>query len=76
MCTKLEFLEKKIEVIEDVSGSDFVGQSAKAPHNDDSIVILPASFVKSDNGTGIVMSVPAHAPVSYTHLTLPTNREV
>ena len=65
---KLEFLEKKIEVIEDVSGSDFVGQSAKASHNDDSIVILPASFVKSDNGTGIVMSVPAHAPFDYQAL--------
>ena len=65
---KLEFLEKKIEVIEDVSGSDFVGQSTKAPHNDDSIVILPASFVKSDNGTGIVMSVPAHAPFDYQAL--------
>ena len=68
-CTrKLGFLEKKIEVIEDVSGSDFVGQSAKAPHNSDSIVILPASFVKSDNGTGIVMSVPAHAPFDYQAL--------
>jgi len=65
---KLGFLEKKIEVIEDVSGSDFVGQSAKAPHNSDSIVILPASFVKSDNGTGIVMSVPAHAPLDYQAL--------
>ena len=65
---KLEFLEKKIEVIEDVSGSDFVGQSTKAPHSDDSIVILPASFVKSDNGTGIVMSVPAHAPFDYQAL--------
>jgi len=65
---KLGFLEKKIEVIEDVSGSDFVGQSVKAPHNSDSIVILPASFVKSDNGTGIVMSVPAHAPFDYQAL--------
>jgi len=65
---KLGFLEKKIEVIEDVSGSDFVGQSAKTPHSSDSIVILPASFVKSDNGTGIVMSVPAHAPFDYQAL--------
>jgi len=62
---KLEFLGKKIEVIEDVLGSDFVGQSAKAPHSSDSVLILPASFVKSDNGTGIVMSVPAHAPFDY-----------
>jgi len=65
---KLGFLEKKIEVMEDVSGSDFVGQSVKAPHSSDSIVILPASFVKSDNGTGIVMSVPAHAPFDYQAL--------
>jgi len=65
---KLGFLEKKIEVIEDISGSDFVGQSAKTPHSSDSIVILPASFVKSDNGTGIVMSVPAHAPFDYQAL--------
>ena len=65
---KLTFLEKKIEIIEDVSGSDFVGQSTKAPHNDESIIILPASFVKSDNGTGIVMSVPAHAPFDYQAL--------
>ena len=65
---KLEFLEKKIEVIEDILGSDFVGQSAKAPHSSDSVLILPASFVKSDNGTGIVMSVPAHAPFDYQAL--------
>ena len=65
---KLEFLEKKIEVIEDISGSDIVGQSAKAPHSSDSVLILPASFVKSDNGTGIVMSVPAHAPFDYQAL--------
>ena len=65
---KLEFLGKKIEVIEDVLGSDFVGQSAKAPHSSDSVLILPASFVKSDNGTGIVMSVPAHAPFDYQAL--------
>jgi len=65
---KLEFLGKKIEVIEDVLGSDFVGQSAKTPHNSDSVLILPASFVKSDNGTGIVMSVPAHAPFDYQAL--------
>lgn len=65
---KLEFLEKKIEVIEDILGSDFVGQSVKAPHSSDPVLILPASFVKSGNGTGIVMSVPAHAPFDYQAL--------
>jgi len=55
-------------VIEDISGNAIVGQSAKAPHSSDSVLILPASFVKSDNGTGIVMSVPAHAPFDYQAL--------
>ncbi len=68
MCTKIRIPRKKIEVIEDVMGSDFVGQSVKAPHSSDSVLILPASFVKSDNGTGIVMSVPAHAPFDYQAL--------
>ncbi len=68
MCTKTRVPRKKIEVIEDVLGSDFVGQSVKAPHSSDSVLILPASFVKSDNGTGIVMSVPAHAPFDYQAL--------
>jgi len=65
---KLELLEKNIEVIEDVLGSDLVGQSVKAPHYSDAVLSLPASFVISDNGTGIVMSVPAHSPFDYQAL--------
>ena len=30
--------------------------------------MYPASFVESDSGTGIVMSVPAHAPYDYQAL--------
>src|SRR3989304_3216682 len=33
-----------------------------------SIVMLPASFVESETGTGVVMSVPAHAPFDYQAL--------
>jgi leucyl-tRNA synthetase len=32
------------------------------------LLILPASFVESQTGTGIVMSVPAHAPFDYQAL--------
>ena len=32
------------------------------------IPIFPAPFVKTDMGTGIVMSVPAHAPFDYCAL--------
>ena len=39
--------------------------------------IYPASFVKSDNGTGIVMSVPGHAPYDYQALVdLKTNNSI
>ena len=38
------------------------------PHRNESIVMLPASFVESSTGTGMVMSVPAHAPFDYQAL--------
>ncbi|MEM3143567.1 MAG: leucine--tRNA ligase, partial [Candidatus Nitrosotenuis sp.] len=63
---KLEFLDKKISHIEDVDGSSLVGKSVGLFGN--KIPIFPAAFVKSDNGTGIVMSVPAHAPFDYQAL--------
>jgi leucyl-tRNA synthetase len=64
---KLEFLDKKIVYLDDVDGSEFVGKSVSVLDNK-SIPILPASFVKSENGTGVVMSVPAHAPFDYQAL--------
>src|SRR5207302_9771775 len=45
-----------------------VSKKVKVPDRDGEIVIFPASFVKSENGTGIVMSVPAHAPFDYQAL--------
>jgi leucyl-tRNA synthetase len=64
---KLEFLDKKITYLEDMDGSEFVGKTVSVLDNK-SIPILPASFVKSENGTGVVMSVPAHAPFDYQAL--------
>lgn len=63
---KLEFLDKKIEYVTDVGGAELVGKSVTLL--DRSIPIFPASFVESDNGTGLVMSVPAHAPFDYQAL--------
>jgi len=64
---KLEFLDKKITYLEDMDGSEFVGKTVSVLDNK-LIPILPASFVKSENGTGVVMSVPAHAPFDYQAL--------
>ncbi len=63
---KLEFLDKKISPLGEVDGSDLVGKSVSILEK--SVPVFPASFVKSDNGTGIVMSVPAHAPFDYQAL--------
>jgi len=65
---KLEFLNKKIEIIEDISGSQLIGKKVHSPTSEDEFLILPASFVTATTGTGIVMSVPAHAPYDFQAL--------
>ena len=65
---KLEFLVKAITYDGDVAGSELVGQHVIVPHNKKSIPLLEASFVAPETGTGIVMSVPAHAPFDYQAL--------
>jgi leucyl-tRNA synthetase len=65
---KLEFQNKTVTRRDKISGKELVGKKVKIPERDDQILILPATFVKSENGTGIVMSVPAHAPFDYQAL--------
>jgi leucyl-tRNA synthetase len=65
---KLEFLNHKVEIVKTVKGSEMIGSNAINPLNNTSVPIYPASFVEADSGTGIVMSVPAHAPYDYRAL--------
>ena len=65
---KLEFLDKKISYDGEIKGSELIGKSVTVPHRNESILMLPASFVESETGTGMVMSVPAHAPFDYQAL--------
>jgi leucyl-tRNA synthetase len=65
---KLEFLNHKVKIIKTVKGSEMIGWNTANPVNNASIPIYPASFVEADSGTGIVMSVPAHAPYDYQAL--------
>ena len=69
---KLEFLDKKIEYVGEIVGSELIGEKVYSPNLGEpiekSILMLPASFVESQTGTGIVMSVPAHAPFDYQAL--------
>ena len=74
---KLEFLNRKILIHTTLSGKELVGKYAENPITNNLLPIYPASFVKSDNGTGIVMSVPGHAPYDYQALVdLKTNNSI
>jgi len=55
---KLEFLDKKVEPLGEIPGSELLGKSVTVPQTSRTILIFPATFVKSQTGTGIVMSVP------------------
>ncbi|MCX8197025.1 MAG: leucine--tRNA ligase [Candidatus Micrarchaeota archaeon] len=59
-------LELKIE--EEIAGKQLIGTEAKNPITDELVPILHADFVDPSNGSGAVMSVPAHAPYDYLAL--------
>jgi leucyl-tRNA synthetase len=62
---KLEFLNHNIKILNVVSGKNLIGKNVISPICEKNIQIFPANFVLSDTGTGIVMSVPGHAPFDY-----------
>ncbi|HDN95677.1 MAG TPA: leucine--tRNA ligase, partial [Thermoplasmatales archaeon] len=65
---KLKYQLDEVEVIGKIHGKELVGKKCIAPIINKEIPILPAKFVSPDIATGIVMSVPAHAPYDYVAL--------
>jgi leucyl-tRNA synthetase len=65
---KLRLQDHGVEVVEELTGEALVGERVTNPITDDEVIILPASFVDTDNATGVVMSVPAHSPDDYVAL--------
>ncbi|HET6716838.1 MAG TPA: class I tRNA ligase family protein, partial [Nitrososphaeraceae archaeon] len=65
---KMEFLNASVTLISEINGSDLIGKSVFDEKRKRQVPIFPASFVDPNNGTGIVMSVPAHAPYDYQAL--------
>ncbi|MFP3081030.1 MAG: leucine--tRNA ligase [Acidilobus sp.] len=57
-----------IKVVGSVKGHELVGRKVVVPIVNREVLVLPARFVIPDEGTGIVMSVPAHAPYDYAAL--------
>ncbi|MCJ7445342.1 MAG: leucine--tRNA ligase [Methanotrichaceae archaeon] len=65
---KLTFTDRQVAWGTEISGKDLIGKSVSNPVTGSQVIILPANFVDPDNGSGIVMSVPAHAPYDYLAL--------
>ena len=65
---KLKFQRDSVEIVETTSGEELVGKRVVNPATGRSVPILPADFVDPDTATGVVMSVPAHAPYDYVAL--------
>ncbi|WP_229572530.1 leucine--tRNA ligase [Saccharolobus caldissimus] len=62
---KLSFQIDNIEIIEKIKGSKLVGTKAENPITGKFVEVNGAEFVDVNFGTGVVMSVPAHAPFDY-----------
>jgi leucyl-tRNA synthetase len=65
---KLQFLNYDISILSTITGRNLIGKRVLDPVRHVSIPIYPASFVDPNGGTGIVMSVPAHAPYDFQAL--------
>ncbi len=65
---KLRFQKDGVEVIGKLKGSELVGKVVVNPATGRRVPVLPAEFVDPDTATGVVMSVPAHAPYDYVAL--------
>ena len=60
--------EKEVKVVGTIMGKDMIGKKCRVPVVDREVPVLPATFADPNVATGIVMSVPAHAPYDYIAL--------
>jgi len=65
---KLIYLNRKVTILETFDGKEYIGKYVENPATNNNIPILPADFVDPKNATGVVMSVPGHAPYDYVAL--------
>ena len=64
----LEHQNHSVRIETEFSGADLLWKEVVNPMTNTAVPVLPADFVEPDNGTGIVMSVPGHAPYDYQAL--------
>lgn len=64
----LEHQNHKVKINREFSGTELLWKTVINPVTGTSLPIFPAEFVESESGTGVVMSVPGHAPYDYQAL--------
>jgi len=65
---KLRHQSHKVDVVGQVDVGNLLWTSVRNPITGIEVPILPGGFVEPGNGTGLVMSVPGHAPYDYQAL--------
>ena len=65
---KLREQKRSITIVSKFKGTELMGKNVTNPVARKQLPILPASFVNADHATGVVYSVPAHAPVDWLAL--------
>jgi leucyl-tRNA synthetase len=65
---KLKNQKFVVAELEQIQGKSLIGKKVLNQVTGHEIPILPATFVDPGTGTGVVMSVPAHAPYDYAAL--------
>jgi leucyl-tRNA synthetase len=65
---KLKEQKPNVTVLRRFNGTALIGKTVADPIGAKRLPILPAVFVNADHATGIVYSVPAHAPVDWLAL--------
>ncbi len=58
-----------VKIEHEFPGKNLLWKSVTNPETQEQVPILPGEFVEPDTGTGVVMSVPGHAPYDYQALT-------
>jgi leucyl-tRNA synthetase len=64
---KLALQDHTVEIQNEIAGQDLIDKIVSHPLCGE-VPVLPADFVDPDVGSGLVMSVPAHAPFDYIAL--------
>ncbi|MBS7640520.1 MAG: leucine--tRNA ligase [Candidatus Bathyarchaeia archaeon] len=65
---KLSEQLRKVNVLREFKGRELIGKYFKEPISGRELPILPGWFVDPDSATGVVYSVPAHAPADWIAL--------